>query len=105
MSKKILISNSLPDESRVLIPAGFEVDYNPSDLPWTKRELISQLEGGSPEEELFDAKVKVLGEYVKHHVKEEQNEIFPKVKKTKLDTRQLGEELMRRKQELKGSGM
>ena len=45
MANKILISNSLPDESRALIPAGFEVDYNPSDLPWTKPELIGKLEG------------------------------------------------------------
>ena len=69
------------------------------------KDLMSQLEAGGPDEELFDAKVKVLGEYVKHHVKEEQNELFPKVKKSKLDTQQLGEELMRRKQELMGGEM
>ena len=37
--------------------------------------LIGKIEGGSPDSEEFDAQVKVLGEYVKHHVKEEQNEL------------------------------
>ena len=66
------------------------------------KELIRQLEGSRPDEDLYDAKVKVLGEYVKHHVKEEQNELFPIVKKSRLDTRALGEEMKRRKDELMG---
>lgn len=68
------------------------------------KELIRQLQGGQPGDELYDAKVKVLGEYVKHHVKEEQSQLFPMVKKSRLDLRGLGEELMRRKQELMGGG-
>lgn len=43
----------------------------------TLKELIGQIEGIEPNGEMFDAKIKVLSEYVKHHVKEEQNEIFP----------------------------
>lgn len=65
------------------------------------KELIAQLEAMEPDEELYDAKVTVLGEYINHHVKEEQNEMFPQVKKAKLDLQALGEELMARKQELK----
>lgn len=65
------------------------------------KELIAQLEAMEPDEELYDAKVTVLGEYINHHVKEEQNEMFPQVKKAKLDLEALGEELMARKQELK----
>lgn len=64
------------------------------------KELIAQIENGKPGDDLFDAKVKVLGEYVKHHVKEEQNELFPKVRKTKVDLEALGEKLQARKNEL-----
>jgi glyoxylate reductase len=45
MAKKILISNVLPDDSRALIPQGFEVDYNPSDVALAKRDLIGRLQG------------------------------------------------------------
>lgn len=64
------------------------------------KELIAQIEQGKPEDPLWDAKVTVLGEYIKHHVKEEQNEMFPKVRKTKLDLRALGEQLAQRKEQL-----
>ncbi len=67
----------------------------------TLKSLIAQIEGVEPDGEMFDAKVKVLGEYVKHHVKEEQNEIFPKAKEaSKLDLVELGAQLMERKEEL-----
>jgi hemerythrin-like domain-containing protein len=68
----------------------------------TAKDLIAQIEDSSPEEELYDAKVKVLGEYIDHHVKEEEGEIFPKLKKAKLDTATLGAEMAARKQELMG---
>ena len=38
------------------------------------KSLIAQVEGVQPDGEMFDAKIKVMSEYVKHHVKEEQNE-------------------------------
>lgn len=66
----------------------------------TLKELIAQLEAAEPDDEMYDAKVKVLSEYVKHHVKEEQNEIFPKAKASKLDMHALGEQLQQRKDEL-----
>ena len=62
--------------------------------------LIAQVEGVQPDGEMFDAKIKVLSEYVKHHVKEEQNEIFPKAKSSKLDMRDLGTKIVMRKAEL-----
>ena len=65
--------------------------------------MIEQLEGMQPGDEHYDAKVVVLGEYIKHHVQEEQGEIFPKVKKSKeIDLTALGEELATRKKELMG---
>ena len=66
----------------------------------TLKDLISQVEGREPDGEMFDAKIKVLSEYVKHHVKEEENEIFPKAKSTKLDMAELGAQLAGRKQDL-----
>ena len=67
------------------------------------KDLIAQIEGGGGDE-MWEAKVKVLGEYVNHHVKEEQNEMFPQLKKSKLDLKGLGEQLQARKQELMGEG-
>jgi len=64
--------------------------------------LIAQVEGAKPDGEMFDAKIKVMSEFVKHHVKEEQNEMFPKARKTKLDLNELGARLAERKQQLLG---
>lgn len=66
----------------------------------TMKDLIAQIQAQTPQDDLFDAKVKVLGEYVKHHVKEEQNQIFPKARKSKMDLAKLGEQLRQRKEEL-----
>lgn len=66
----------------------------------TLKELIAQIKDVEPDGEMFDAKVTVLSEYVRHHVKEEQNEMFPKAKATKLDMKALGAELAARKAEL-----
>ena len=64
------------------------------------KDLVAQLEGVEPDGEMYDAKVKVLSEYVKHHVKEEHNEMFPKVKSSSLDMVELGERMAARKVEL-----
>ena len=64
------------------------------------KDLIAQVEDREPDGEMFDATIKVMSEYVKHHVKEEQNEMFVRAKKTRLDMQQLGEQLAARKQVL-----
>jgi len=64
------------------------------------KDLIAQLDGVEPDGEMYDAKVKVLSEYVKHHVKEEQNEMFPKAKTSSLDMVELGARLAARKDDL-----
>lgn len=66
----------------------------------TAKDLIAQIQDGSPDEELYDAKVKVLGEYIRHHVKEEEGEMFPKLKKSDIDLAGLGSQMAERKQEL-----
>lgn len=58
------------------------------------RDLVSQLQSMSPDDDLYDAKVTVMSEYVDHHVEEEQNKIFPRVKKAKLDLERLGEQIL-----------
>lgn len=63
-------------------------------------ELISQLEQMQPGDEMYDAKFTVLGEYVNHHIAEEQKEMFPKAKKAKIDLAALGEQIVARKGEL-----
>ena len=63
------------------------------------KELIRQIESGKPDDDLYDAKVKVLGEYIDHHVKEEQNELFPKVR-GRIDAKGVGQQMQARKTEL-----
>jgi len=67
----------------------------------TVKNLIGEIEAMEVGEELYDAKMRVLGEMVKHHIKEEEHEIFPKAKKSKIDLQALGEQLAQRKMELK----
>jgi hemerythrin-like domain-containing protein len=86
------VREALPREDDLLDEAKVEHDG--------AKDLIRQIDGMQPADDLFDAKVTVLGEYVKHHVKEEQNEMFPKVRKTKLDLREIGMRLAFRKEEL-----
>jgi hemerythrin superfamily protein len=64
------------------------------------KELIAQIEEMDPEDDLYDAKVKVLGEQIDHHVGEEEGEMFPKAKKAGLDMAALGSEMAMRKDEL-----
>nr|WP_314547039.1 hemerythrin domain-containing protein [uncultured Massilia sp.] len=64
------------------------------------KDLIRQLQEMNPDEDLYDAKVKVLGEQIDHHVEEEEKEMFPKARKSGLDLTELGSEMAMRKQEL-----
>jgi hemerythrin superfamily protein len=64
------------------------------------KDLVMQIQEMDPDDELYDAKVKVLSEQIAHHVEEEEKELFPKVKKSELDLDALGEEMAMRKDEL-----
>jgi hemerythrin-like domain-containing protein len=65
------------------------------------KQLIGELSSMQPGDELYDAKFTVLGEYVKHHIEEEEKEIFPKAKKAELDLEAMAEEARERKQEMR----
>jgi hemerythrin superfamily protein len=73
-----------------------EVEHNGA------KKLIAEIEGSSPDDEYFDAKVKVLSEMIKHHVKEEEQAegMFAEARKSDMDLQSLGERLAARKAEL-----
>jgi hypothetical protein len=64
------------------------------------RDLIGQILAMGPNDGLYDAKVTVLGEYIGHHIRQEREQMFPKLRKTGLDLDALGRLLARRKREL-----
>ncbi|MEP6606794.1 MAG: hemerythrin domain-containing protein [Nitrosospira sp.] len=61
------------------------------------KDLIAQIQAMSASDPMYDAVVTVLGEYINHHVEEEQNEMFPKVEKSEMDLEELGLEMAERK--------
>jgi hemerythrin superfamily protein len=67
----------------------------------TVEALIYKLADLEPDDPMYAANFTVLREYVEHHVKEEEKELFPKVRKLKnLDLRELGIEMQARKDAL-----
>ena len=70
------------------------------------KQLIGEIMKVGEPDEAYDAKVKVLSEYIKHHVKEEETEIFPEVADEEEELDELGQEMFARKAELMAeSGM
>jgi hemerythrin-like domain-containing protein len=62
--------------------------------------LINDIEAGGPDEDYYDAKVKVLQEQIEHHVEEEEKQrdnIFTQARKTDVDLAALGEQMAARK--------
>jgi hemerythrin superfamily protein len=68
------------------------------------KQLIADLESMDPDDERYHATFKVLGEYVKHHIKEEEDEIFPLARKSKADFEPLFEALSAKAGEMEGTG-
>ncbi len=96
-------------EEELVYPAAYDVLPEEADLVdeaqvehASAKDLISQIRGMQPSDDLYDAKVTVLGEYIDHHVKEEEKEMFPKLRKSELDLKELGASLQARKSELTG---
>jgi hemerythrin superfamily protein len=61
------------------------------------KQLIADIEGMEASDELYDAKVKVLGEQVEHHIEEEEDELFPEIESSELDLEALGKKMAERK--------
>jgi hypothetical protein len=82
------------DEDKELVPEAL-VEHS------AVKSLIAEAEGLEPEDDMLDARIKVMCEYVKHHIKEEQEKIFPKAQAARqLDMMELGRQLSQRKAEL-----
>jgi hemerythrin superfamily protein len=64
------------------------------------KELIAKLQEMTSDDDAYKATVTVLGEYVDHHVKEEENEMFPKLRKSGLDLKEIGAQLQSRRLEM-----
>jgi Hemerythrin HHE cation binding domain len=69
------------------------------------RVLIAELDATGRENDHRDAKFKVLAESVRHHIKEEEDEVIPKAKDLNIDFEALGQQLLDRKEELKEDGI
>jgi hemerythrin superfamily protein len=70
------------------------------------KNLIAQIEAAGPEDDYFDARVSVLSEMIKHHVKEEEQRdgMFAKAKAADMDLVTLGQQMQQRKSELEQAG-
>lgn len=115
-SRKVTIANTICDELTVHATIEEEIFYpaalgalkkDDADLIWeatvehgTLEGLIAVIRNHDGSDDAFEAHVTVLKEYVQHHVKEEENEMFPKVRATRLDLDALGMQLAERKEAL-----
>lgn len=75
-----------------------EADVEHETVKW----LMAELDGGRMEQEMVDARVKVMGEYVRHHVEEEEGQMFRAAKRSDIDLEELGRQMDARKRELMG---
>ena len=95
-------------EEEILYPRALAaLKEDDADMLWeatvehgTLKGLIDALGGMRADDPSFDAHVKVLQEYVTHHVREEENEMLPKLRASGLDLQAIGEELKARKDAL-----
>jgi hemerythrin superfamily protein len=93
-------------EEEIFYPAARNADVD-SDLldeaeikHGSAKELIAQIGAAEASEPLYDARVKVLGEYIRHHVREEESELFPACRKSNMDMAEIGARLEKRKGQL-----
>ncbi len=86
-------------------PVGKEIMNEADEEHHVAKLLIAELDSMEGSESHFDAKFLVLAENVRHHIKEEENEMLPKAKGVKLDFDSLAEKMKRRKERLLRNGI
>ena len=102
--EKLTVHASIEEE--IFYPAAREIDdveslLNEAEVEHnTAKDLIATLDSMDASDPMFSATFTVLSEYIKHHVKEEEGELFTKVKKSDLDLDALGQELAAQADEL-----
>jgi hemerythrin superfamily protein len=97
-------------EEEIFYPATREASEDTEDMVdeavvehASAKDLIAQIMEMDPDDDLYDAKVKVLSEMIEHHVEEEEKEMFPKTRQLKLDMEALGQEMKARQEEIEAS--
>lgn len=86
-------------------PVGKEIMNEADEEHHVAKLLIAELESMNGSESHYDAKFTVLAENIRHHVKEEENEMLPKAKGVKVDFNALAEKMTRRKEKLLAEGV
>ena len=64
------------------------------------KELVGEIESMNASDDMFEAKMRVLMEYVRHHVREEEGEMFPMLRATEMDMEEMGRKLMAKREQL-----
>jgi hemerythrin superfamily protein len=97
-------------EEEIFYPATREASEDTEDMVdeavvehASAKDLIAQIMEMDPDDDLYDAKVKVLSEMIEHHVEEEEKEMFPKTRQLKLDMEALGQEMKARQEEIEAA--
>ena len=93
-------------EEEIFYPAAREAGIEATEMDEayiehaSAKDLIAQIEAGTPDSDYYDAKVKVLGDYIGHHVLEEHTEMFPKCRRSTMDLLDLARRMAARKKAL-----
>ena len=102
----LLLSIHATIEEEIFYPAAYAAGVDAALLDEVEvehascKELIAQIRSMDADDDLYDAKVTVLSEYIDHHVKEEEGELFPKCRKSSMDLPAIGAQMSERKEAL-----
>ena len=86
-------------------PVGIDIMNEADEEHHVARVLIAELEDMDGSEDHYEAKFTVLAENVRHHIDEEESEVFPKATDAPIDFEELSEVMLRRKKQLLAEGV